>query len=88
MTSHQAVAESVRNGWAEAGVCVRLCAKEAGLEFLPMRTESLDLCFPSAPEHDPRLQALIRLLRSRAHRRLTGELPRYDSRHMGVLATV
>ncbi len=85
--SHRAVAESVKGGWAEAGVCVQLCAEEAGLRFLPVRTESLDLCFPAPLEYDPRLQALVRLLRSRNHRRLIDDLPGYDSRHMGELTT-
>jgi molybdate-binding protein len=88
MLSHHAVVEAVRGGWADAGVCVQLCAEDAGLRFLPVRSESLDLCFPAALERDPRLQALIRLLRSRAHRRLIAELPGYDSRHTGELTTV
>lgn len=88
MLSHQAVVEAVRGGWAEAGVCVQLCAEDAGLRFLPVRTESLDLCFPAALEHDPRLQALIRLMRSRSHRKLIDELPGYDARHTGELVSI
>lgn len=88
MMSHQAVVEAVRGGWAEAGVCVRLCAEDAGLRFLPVRNESLDLCFSASLERDPRVQALIRLLRSRAHRRLIDELPGYDARHTGEMVTV
>jgi len=85
---HAAVAEAVRGGWAEAGVCVRLSAEEAGLRFLPVRVESLDLCFPAALERDPRVQALIGLLRSRAYRRLVDELPGYDARRTGEMASV
>ena len=88
LLSHQAVVEAVRGGWAEAGVCVRLCAEDAGLRFLPVRDESLDLCFSAAMERDPRIQALTRLLRSRAHRRLIDELPGYDASHTGDLITV
>ena len=88
LTSHTAVAEMVRGGWAEAGVCVQLSAEDAGLRFLPVRTESLDFCFPTSMEHDPRVLGLIRLLRSRAHRRFIGELPGYDARHTGELAAV
>lgn len=87
MMSHSAVAEAVRGGWAEAGVCVRLSAEDAGLRFLPVRTESLDLCFADSMERDPRVQALIRLLRSRAHRRLIDELPGYDARHTGEMVS-
>lgn len=85
---HAAVAEAVRAGWAEAGVCVRFSADEARLNFLPVRTETLDLCFPAARQHDPRIQALLRLLRSRPWRRLISELPGYDARETGGLITL
>jgi molybdate-binding protein len=85
--SHAAVAEAVRAGWAEAGVCVRVAAEEAGLRFLPVQTEALDLCFPTSLKRDRRVQALIRLLRSRAHRRLVSELPGYDARETGTIVT-
>jgi len=88
VNSHPAVAEAVRAGWAEAGVCVRLSAEEAGLNFLPLRTETLDLCFPAADQHDPRIQALVRLLRGRACRRLISELPGYEARGTGELMTL
>jgi molybdate-binding protein/DNA-binding XRE family transcriptional regulator len=85
---HAAVAEAVHAGWAEAGICVRLCAAEAGVNFLPVRTETLDLCFPAGMRHDPRVQALIRLLRTRTYRRLVSELPGYDARYTGEMTTV
>lgn len=85
---HAAVAEAVRSGLAGAGICVRFSAAEAGLNFLPVRTETLDLCFPAARQHDPRLQALVRLLRTRAYRRLVSELPGYDARHTGELTNI
>jgi molybdate-binding protein/DNA-binding XRE family transcriptional regulator len=86
--SHAAVAEVVRSGWAEAGVCVRICAEDAGLHFLPVRSESLDLCFSASIERDPRVQALIRLLRSRGYRRLLDELPGYRAAETGELKGV
>jgi len=83
VSGHAAVAEAVRSGWAGAGVCVRFAAAEAGLNFLTVCTESLDLCFPTASQHDPRIKALIRLLRTRSYRRFLSELPGYDARHTG-----
>lgn len=83
--NHAAVAEAVRAGWANAGVCVQLVAEEAGLNFLPIRTESLDLCFPESHARDPRVVALIRLLQSGSHRRMIGTLPGYDTRQTGEL---
>jgi molybdate-binding protein/DNA-binding XRE family transcriptional regulator len=85
VNGHAAVAEAVRAGWAEAGVCVRFSATEAGLNFLPVRTETLDLCFSTASQHDPRIQALVRLLRGRACRRFISELPGYDARETGAI---
>lgn len=85
VNGHTAVAEAVRAGWAEAGVCVRYSADEAGLNFLPVRTEALDLCFPAAFQHDPRIQALVRLLRTRSCRRLISELPGYNARETGEI---
>jgi putative molybdopterin biosynthesis protein len=83
---HHAVAEAVRAGWAGAGVCVRIAAEEAGLNFLPVRNESLDFCVPDSHARDPRVQALVRLLRGKSHRRLISELPGYDARHTGEMA--
>ncbi len=80
---HAAVAEAVRAGWAEAGVCVRFSAEEAGLKFLPLRTETLDLCFPANLQLDPRIQALVSLLHARTYRRLISELPGYNARDTG-----
>ncbi len=88
VAGHLAVAEAVRAGWAQSGVCTRLAAEEAGLKFLPVRTESLDLCFPASQQHDPRVLALISLLRSRSHRRLIGDLPGYDARYTGEIEAI
>lgn len=85
---HASVAEAVRSGWAEAGVCVQFSAEEAGLNFLPLRTETLDFCFSASLQHDPRLQALARLVRSRAWRQLVSELPGYDARETGEMLSL
>jgi molybdate-binding protein len=82
---HSAVAEAVRAGWANAGVCVQLTAEDAGLHFIPVRTEILDICYSDLLAHDPRMLALIRLLRSRSHRRLISELPGYDASETGEI---
>lgn len=85
---HRGVAESIRAGWAQAGVCVRLVAEEAGLDFLPVLSEDYDLCFKEANRDDPCLNALIVALRSVSFRRLLGELPGYDSANTGDLINV
>ncbi|MDG3006125.1 substrate-binding domain-containing protein [Paludisphaera mucosa] len=87
-SDHRGVAEAVRHGWADAGVCLRLVVEEAGLGFLPVRNEGYDLCFPERLEGDHRIQALLRVLRSPSHRKLLGELPGYDSAETGELRPV
>jgi molybdate-binding protein len=87
-TDHRGVAEAVRSGWADAGVCLRLVSEEAGLDFLGVRFESYDLCFPVRWEDDPRIRALVAAVRSGGYRRALGELPGYDNAATGELCPV
>ncbi|MES2475213.1 MAG: substrate-binding domain-containing protein [Verrucomicrobiota bacterium] len=86
--SHHAVAEAVLAGWADAGVCVKLPAAEAHLNFLPVQTESVDFCYRGHAENDPRIQAMIRVLRSRRFREIISQLPGYDARTTGELTSI
>ncbi len=85
---HRGVADSIRSGWADVGVCHRLPCEEAGLRFLPVRSEAYDLCFRAEDAGDPRLEALIRVVRSASYRRILAELPGYSCRETGAVATV
>jgi molybdate-binding protein/transcriptional regulator with XRE-family HTH domain len=85
---HRGVAEAVRAGWADAGVCLRLAGEEAGLGFLSIREEDYDLCFLDNFRDDARMQALLNVVRSTSYRRLVGELPGYDSTETGELRRV
>jgi molybdate-binding protein/DNA-binding XRE family transcriptional regulator len=85
---HRGVAEAIRCGWADAGVCLKLVADEAGLRFLPVRTEGFDLCFTTKQSHDPRVQALVRVIQSSDYRRLLSELPGYSTNDTGSLQNV
>jgi molybdate-binding protein/transcriptional regulator with XRE-family HTH domain len=82
-SGHRGVAEAIRSGWADAGICLRLVGEEAGLDFLGVREEAYDLCFPARWEEDPRLQTLLDVVRSRSYRGAIGDLPGYDSRETG-----
>jgi molybdate-binding protein/DNA-binding XRE family transcriptional regulator len=85
---HRGVAEAIRCGWADAGVCVRLVSEEAGLDFLSVRDETYDLCFATEAADEPRIGALIETVRSDSYRRLLGELPGYDASHAGELENI
>jgi molybdate-binding protein len=82
---HRSVAEAIRSGWADVGVCLRLTCEEAGLRFLLLRDEYFELCFAAGAESDPRIQALLRVVRSAEYRRLIGDLPGYAMSQSGVI---
>ena len=86
--SHRQVAEAVKSGWADVGVCLQLVSSEAGLDFLPVQEEAYDLCVPRANFGDPLLQSLLAAVRSTEYRRLLGGLPGYNTTETGELAEV
>jgi molybdate-binding protein len=83
---HRGVVETIRSGWAQAGVCVQVAAQEGGLDFLPAREEDYDLCFREELECDERILALLDVIRSSEYARLLRALPGYDVRRTGELA--
>jgi molybdate-binding protein/DNA-binding XRE family transcriptional regulator len=85
---HRGVAEAVRCGWAEVGVCLRLASEEAGLDFLSVRHEDYDLCYAAACERDPRIRAVVSAVRSATYRQVVGTLPGYDTADVGQVQTI
>jgi molybdate-binding protein/transcriptional regulator with XRE-family HTH domain len=84
-SDHRGVVEAVRSGCADAGVCLRLVSEDAGLDFLGVRDEAYDLCFPAQWGEDPRIRALVDTVRSTAYRKMIAELPGYASAQSGEL---
>jgi molybdate-binding protein/DNA-binding XRE family transcriptional regulator len=84
---HRGVAQAIRSGFAQAGVSVRLVCEEESLDFLMIRQEAYDLCLPESSFEDPRVRALIEVVRSSSYRRMLAELPGYDSRNTGEVAS-
>jgi len=82
---HQGVAEAIRAGWAEAGISVRLVSDEAGLDFIALREEAYDLCIPASQTDDPRVRALVEVVRSTPLKNMLRELPGYDVKATGEL---
>ncbi len=82
---HRGVAAAIRDGWADAGVCLRLASDEADLAFLSVRREAYDLCFPDSLDGDPRVRALVKAVRSAPYRRLLADLPGYGASATGAL---
>jgi molybdate-binding protein/DNA-binding XRE family transcriptional regulator len=85
---HKGVADAIRLGWADVGVCHRLVSEEAGLGFRSIREEFFDLCYPEAMANDPRIRHLIQVVRSDSYRCLLGDLPGYDAHDTGEIGSV
>ncbi|HZL88860.1 MAG TPA: substrate-binding domain-containing protein [Pirellulaceae bacterium] len=86
--SHQGIVQAVKNGWADLGICQRMAAQEGGVQFLPVCREAYDLCFRSEEVDEPRIAALIGIIRSAEFRRLLAELPGYRPQSLGQIETV
>lgn len=85
-TDHRGVVETIRTGWAQAGVCVELAARDGGLDFLPVRSEDYDFFYPAELEGDVRLESLLDILRSTSFRRALSVLPGYSVSRTGELS--
>ncbi|MFZ5830783.1 MAG: substrate-binding domain-containing protein [Planctomycetota bacterium] len=85
---HRGVAEAVRNGWADAGVCLQLASEEAGLDFLNVHEEPYDFCIRADMEGDPMIRHLLTALRSHSYRRVLNELPGYSARDLGEVQSL
>lgn len=83
--NHAEVVGAITSGWAEAGVSIRLVAEDAGLDFITIREEAYDLCMLTSQEADPRIRALVDVVRSLSLRSLLRELPGYDVGSSGTL---
>ncbi len=82
-SGHRAVADSIKAGWAEVGVCLRLTAEESRLNFQSYIKESFDLCFSESSSGDLRVMKLVEVLQSRAFKTALSKLPGYDTLTMG-----
>lgn len=77
--------------WSQAELADRVGISRtlvSAIEAEPVRTEGYDVCFTAKHSHDPRAQALMRVIQSSDYRRLLGELPGYDISQTGQLQVV
>jgi molybdate-binding protein/DNA-binding XRE family transcriptional regulator len=85
---HRGVAEAVRCGWADVGVCHRLAGEDAGLCFYTVRREDYDLCYRLDTAEDLRIAALIKTVRATNYRQLLADLPGFDPKECGQTRNV
>lgn len=85
---HREVATAVRSGWVDAGVCHRLVAEQAGLDFLQVSKEAFDLCYPNQLVNDPRIKALKKVICSQQYRKCLEHLRGYEVHTTGEEETL
>lgn len=81
--SHEAVAEGVASGAADAGISTRAVAAALGLAFVPLRREVYELVVPDHFLDLPAVQALLDVLRRPTVRSQVEALQGYDGEGMG-----
>jgi putative molybdopterin biosynthesis protein len=81
--SEQSVAEAVKNGRADAGICTSAAASEAGLSFAPLRSESHILVIRKDALDDGRVQALLQVAQSSGFKHQLAGQGWYDTTSTG-----
>lgn len=79
------LADIVRAGQADCGIATRAAARSAGLDFVPLIWENLDLAMRQRNYFRPAMQALIRFLGERRLRQRAEELTGYDPSPAGQI---
>jgi molybdate-binding protein len=86
--SHEAVAQAVASGAADAGVGIESAARSRGLGFVPLVQEDYHLvCLKSALEQPP-VAALREQLATAAWQQLLGQRPGYRSARSGEVLSL
>ncbi len=84
--THMAVAAQVLSGSVDAGLGILAAARALQLDFIPIATERYDLCIPHEHLEDPRVKAVLEVLRSDSFKELVASLGGYDVSPMGSVA--
>jgi putative molybdopterin biosynthesis protein len=85
LTTHIGVALAVRQGEADAGMCVYSAARALGLPFVPVGRERYELAFRTGDLADPRIRTLVGVIKSDRFREILMRLGGYDTSCTGQL---
>ncbi|MDD1706519.1 MAG: molybdopterin biosynthesis protein [Methanoregulaceae archaeon] len=85
LTTHIGVALAVRQGEADAGMCVYSAAKALGLSFVPVGKERYELAIRTEDMGDLRIRALLDAINSEQFKKILLRLGGYDTSCTGQL---
>ena len=77
--THMAVAVNIKTGAADCGLGVYAAAKALGLDFVPLARERYDLVIPAAALAEPKIVAVLDVVRSEAFQTSVRELGGYET---------
>ncbi|MBU1003448.1 MAG: molybdopterin biosynthesis protein [Proteobacteria bacterium] len=83
--THMAVAVNVLSGAADCGLGIMAAAKALKLDFAPLARERYDLLIPSAFLDDPKIQAVLDLIRSPDFKARIQKLGGYETTLTGLI---
>jgi molybdenum cofactor synthesis domain-containing protein len=85
LTTHIGVALAVRQGEADAGMCVYSAARALGLSFVPVGRERYELAIRTGDLADPRISTLLEAINSERFKEILHHLGGYDTTCTGQL---
>jgi len=85
LTTHIGVALAVRQGEADAGMCVYSAARALDLSFVPVGRERYELAIRTGDLADPRIRILLSAIHSERFREILQRLGGYDTSCTGQL---
>lgn len=87
-TSHAAVAHAVAAGQADAGLGIKAAALSAGLDFIPLIDERYHLVCLKSALVQPGIQALLKLLKTRAWQDTVEQIPGHTAVQSGQVLSM
>ena len=85
LTTHIGVALAVRQGEADAGMCVYSAARALGLPFVPVGRERYELAIRTGDLADSRISTLLSEIKSERFKGILQQLGGYDTSCTGQL---
>jgi putative molybdopterin biosynthesis protein len=83
VSSHSAVARSIKHGLADVGLGLNAAASQENLDFIPLFIERYDLVIPESSIHDMTINTMLDFLTSAEYRQAISALKGYDSTKTG-----
>ncbi len=84
----QAVAASIRNGFADAGICTSSVSSAYDLQFVPIANEDYELAVRCEILKDPRICTLISLIKSPEYKAMLEKTGGYNCSQIGMIRSL